>query len=193
LVDALQAVSRGVPGFASGNLADTGAPTAKPEPYPVPMAPDAEQLFDELDRDITDRQRRSLDCGHGAVLARVWENTAKVALIKAVSADPARPVIRLEDATWARDVVAFCVETLLTQAERHIAENDIERSSKRVQEIIRAAGPRGITKKRLYDKTRFLTKRDREDILTTLIESEEIGVTVHQTGGKPTTTYRAVS
>ena len=158
LVDALQAVSRGVPGFASGNLADTGAPTAKPEPYPVPMAPDAEQLFDELDRDITDRQRRSLDCGHGAVLARVWENTAKVALIKAVSADPARPVIRLEDATWARDVVAFCVETLLTQAERHIAENDIERSSKRVQEIIRAAGPRGITKKRLYDKTRFLTQ-----------------------------------
>jgi Strictosidine synthase/Protein of unknown function (DUF3987) len=185
LVDALQAVSRGVPGFASGNLADTGAPTARPEPYPVPMAPDAEQLFDELDRDITDRQRRSLDCGHGAVLARVWENTAKVALIKAVSADPARPVIRLEDATWARNVVAFCVETLLTQAERHIAENDIERSSKRVQEIIRAAGPRGITKKRLYDKTRFLTKRDREDILTTLIESEEIGVTVHQSPPPP--------
>ena len=71
-----------------------------------------------------------------------------MALIKAVSADPAHPVIRLEDATWARDVVACCVDTLLTQAERHIAENETERNNKRVHEIIRAAGPRGITKKR---------------------------------------------
>jgi hypothetical protein len=193
LIDALRAISGGVPGFASGNLVNTEAPKVKPDPYPVPMAPDAEQLFEELDGEVTDRQRRSLDCGYGAVLARVWENTAKVALIKAVSADPVQPVIRRQDAEWARDVVAFCVETLLTQAQRHIAENDTERSNKRVQEIIRAAGPRGITKKRLYDKTRFLTRRDREDILATLIESEEVCATVHQIGCKPTVTYRAMS
>ena len=101
-------------------------------------------------------------------------------------------MIRLEDATWARDVVAFCVETLLTQAERHIAENDTERNSKRVQEIIRDAGPRGITKKHLYDKTRFLTRRDREDVLATLIESEKISFTVRQSGSKPTTVYRVM-
>ncbi len=193
LIDALQAIAAGVPGFASGNLAGTGAPTVRPEPYPVPMTPDAEQLFDDLDTEITNRQRRDSQCGHGAVLARIWENTAKVALIRAVSADPAQPIIRLEDATWARDVVGCCVETLLTQAKRHIAENETERNNKRVHEIIRAAGPRGISKKDLYEKTRFLTARDRQDILIALAESEDIGVTVHETGGKPRTTYRARS
>ena len=192
LVDALCAIADGVPGYAAGNLAVSGAPTARPEPYPVPMTPEAEQLFEDLDREITDRQRHSADRHHGAVLARVWENTAKVALIKAVSADPQQPEIRIEDAEWARDVVAYCVDTLLTQAERHIAENDTERNNKRVQEIIRDAGPRGITKKHLYDKTRFLTRRDREDVLATLIESEKIAFTVRETGGKPTTVYRVI-
>ena len=192
MVDALRAISGGVPGYAAGNLAGTGAPTVRPEPYPVPMTPEAEQLFEDLDREITDRQRHSTDRHHGAVLARIWENTAKVALIKAVSADPQHPEIRIEDAEWSRDVVAFCVDTLLTQAERHIAENDTERNSKRVQEIIRDAGPRGITKKHLYDKTRFLTRRDREDVLATLIESEKISFTVRQSGSKPTTVYRVM-
>ena len=73
-----------------------------PEPYPVPMAPDVEQLFDALDQDLTARQREAVGTDRSAVLARVWENTAKVALIKAVSANPQAPVIRLEDADWAR-------------------------------------------------------------------------------------------
>lgn len=192
LVGALKAIAGGVPGFATGNLSGIDAPMITPQPYPVRMNSDAEQLFENLDDEITDRQRRSIGCGHGAVLARIWENTAKVALIKAVSANPLQPVIRREDAAWARDVVAFCVVTLLTQAQRHIAENDTERNNRRVQEIIRAAGPRGITKKCLYDKTRFLTRRDRDDILATLIETEEITFTVEQGGSRPATTYYAV-
>ena len=47
-------IAAGVPGFASGNLAGTGAPSVRPDPYPVPMTPDAEQLFDELDTEITE-------------------------------------------------------------------------------------------------------------------------------------------
>ena len=192
LVEALKMIAAGVVRPDRGNLVGTEAPTVIPDPYTVPMADDARQLFNALDEEITQRQRQAIGSNHGAVLARVWENTAKVALIKAVSADPAHPVIRLEDATWARDVVAHCVATLLSEASRHLAENETERNNKRVLEIIRTAGPRGITKKHLYDKTRFLTKRDREDILATLIEAEEIGFTAQQTGGKPTITYRAL-
>lgn len=192
LVEALQSIAAGVVRPDRGNLVGTDAPTVVPDPYTVPMAPEAQQLFDALDEELTQRQRRAIGSNHGAVLARLWENTAKVALIKAVSADPAHPVIRLEDATWARDVVAHCVATLLTEAERHLAENDTERNSKRVLEIIRTEGRRGITKKHLYDKTRFLTRRDREDVLATLIESEKITFTVRETGGKPTTVYRVM-
>jgi Protein of unknown function (DUF3987) len=185
LIDALQAIAAGVPGFASGNLAQTGAPSVRPEPYPVPMTPDAEQLFEDLDQEITDRQRRSTDRHHGAVLARIWENTAKVALIKAVSADPQRPEIRLEDAQWARDVVACCVDTLLTQAERHIAENEIERNHKRVLEIIRSGGEYGFTKSELIRRTQFLDKRQRDDIVEGLIAAGQIGMAMRNTTTKP--------
>ena len=66
-----------------------------------------------------------------------------MALIKAVSANPANPVIRGVDAQWAREVVEHCVATMIVQADRHIAENEVERNKKRILEHIRAAGARG--------------------------------------------------
>ena len=104
------------------------------------MDADALAIFDALDEDMTRRQRIAVGTEQSAVLARVWENTAKVALVKAVSANPAEPVIRGVDAQWAREVVDHCVATLLIQAERHLADNEIERFHKRVIEMIRAAG-----------------------------------------------------
>jgi hypothetical protein len=192
LVAALKAVAAGVPGATKGNLVASGAPTVRPAPLPVPMDAPAERLFADLDAEITLRQRQALGSGHGAVLARVWENTTKVALIRAVGGDPARPVIRLADAEWARALVAHCVDTLLTEAERHVADNEIERNHKRVLEIVRQAGRKGITKKHLYDRTRFLTRRDREEILATLAESERIVQEVRKTGTKPLVLFRVV-
>ena len=156
------------------------------------MAPDAQQLFDELDEEVTRRQRQAIGSSHGAVLARVWENTAKVALIKAVSADPARPMIRLEDAEWARDVVAHCVETLLTEAERHLADNDTERNHKRVLEIIRNAGAAGLTKNDLVRRTQFLDKRQRDDVIETLVESGQIGTAMRKSATRPAMIFRVV-
>jgi len=101
-------------------------------------------IFDTLDEEMTTRQRAALGTDQWAVLARVWENTAKIALIKAASANPCAPVIRGEDAEWARDLVAHCVCTLVVQAERHIADTDSERNHKRILEIIRKAGKKGI-------------------------------------------------
>ena len=91
-----------------------------------------------------------------AVLARVWENTAKVALIKAVSANPQAPVIRLEDAEWARLVVDRCVTTMITEAERHIAENRTQAYHQKVLRLIQGAGERGLTRNEITRRTQFL-------------------------------------
>jgi hypothetical protein len=101
------------------------------------MNADALAIFEGLDDEMTGRQRAALGTDQSAVLARVWENTAKVALIKAVSADPAEPIIRGVDAQWAREVVEHCVATMIVQADRHIAENEVERNKKRILEHIR--------------------------------------------------------
>ncbi len=141
---------------AAGNLVAFGAPNVRPAPLTVPMDDEALAIFDDLDQDMTRRQRAAVGSEQSAVLARVWENTAKVALVKAVSANPAEPVIRGVDAQWAREVVDHCVATLLIQAGRHLADNEIERFHKRVIELIRAAGAKGIRQNELTRRTQFI-------------------------------------
>jgi len=174
LLDAVRRVAAVGSNHAAGNLVATGAPNVRPAPLTVPMADDALAIFDDLDAEMTQRQRAAAGSEQSAVLARVWENTAKVALIKAVSADPEQPVIRAVDALWARDVVAHCVATLLVQAERHLADNETERNHKRTLEIIRSAGKSGIRLNDLTRKTQFIDTRVRRDIIDTLVQSEQV-------------------
>ena len=159
----------------------------------MPVDEDALAIFDALDEDMTRRQRVAVGTDQSAVLARVWENTAKVALVKAVSANPAEPVIRGVDAQWAREVVDHCVATLLIQAERHLADNEIERNHKRVLEIIRAAGAGGVTKSELIRRTQFLDKRQRDEVIATLVEASMVSGVMRPSATKPTVIYRAAS
>ena len=188
LLDALKAVAD-VGHSKRGNLAQAGGATIAPAPMLVQMEPAALAIFDDLDLEMTTRQRAAVGTEQGAVLARVWENTAKVALIKAVSADPNTPVIRERDALWARELVAHCVGTLLQQSERHLADTRIEKHHKRVLEIIRAAGQQGIRRRDLTRKTQFLDLRVRQEVLQTLVESEQIICVSRQTRGRKAEVY----
>ena len=190
LIAGVQSIAAVGVGQAAGNLVTSGAPNVRPSPIIVPLEGDALNIFDDLDEEMTRRQRGAVGSDQSALLARVWENTAKVALIKAVSANPARPVIRAVDAQWAREVVDHCVATLLIQAERHLADNEIERVHKRVIELIRAAGEKGIRLNELTRRTQFIEPKLRREILLTLIESEQVVATVLQQRGRPATIYR---
>jgi hypothetical protein len=194
LIDALQAIVAGVPGHGRGNLAALiEGPTIVPDPFAVPMAPDAEQLFDALDRDLTARQREAIGTDRSAVLARVWENTAKVALIKAVSANPHTPVIRIGDAEWAKVVVDRCVTTMITEAERHLADNQTQANHKKVLRLIQGAGGAGVTRNEITRRTQFLERKQREDILSALVEGGEVELEIRGTERRPAAVYRAVA
>jgi hypothetical protein len=194
LVEALQAIVGGVPGHGRGNIAAlVDGPTIVPDPYPVPIVPEAEQLFDALDDDLTARQREAIGSNRSAVLARVWENTAKVALIKAVSTNPQAPAIRIEDAQWARLVVDRCVTTMITEAERHIAENKIQAYHQKVLRLIQGAGQRGLSRNDITRRTQFLERKQREDILGALVEGGEVELGLETTAGRRAATYRAVT
>jgi hypothetical protein len=189
LLDALKAVASAGSNHR-GNLAQTGGATIVPAPLLVKMDSSALMVFDDLDLEMTKRQRAAVGTEQGAVLARVWENTAKVALIKAVSADPSAPVIREVDALWAQELVAHCIGTLLQQSERHLADTRTEKHHKKVLEIIRSAGRNGIKRRDLTRKTQFLDLRVRQEVLQTLIESEQITSVSTQTKGRSADVYR---
>ena len=99
LVEALQAIA--ACRATKGDLAALDLPMVRPEPLVVTLTPEAERLLDDLDREVTARLRASRG-GDAAIMARVWENTVKVALIAAVASDPAAPVIHERHAAWAR-------------------------------------------------------------------------------------------
>ena len=193
LLAAVQAVAAVGADQPRGNLAGIGAPGVKPAPLTVPMDADASAIFDVLDDEMTSRQREAVGTDQSAALARVWENAAKVALIKAVSANPSAPVIRGEDAQWAREVVDHCVATLLIQAERHLANNETERCSKRILELVRAAGHGGIRQRDLTRKLQFIEPRLRREFIADLVESEQLIAVNSGASGRPATTYRIAS
>jgi hypothetical protein len=193
LTQALRTIAAGVPGHGRGNLAAVvQGPTIVPDPYVVPLAAEADELLDALDEELTARQRQAVGSSRAAVLARVWEGTAKVALIKAVSASPQAPLIRQIDVEWARLVVERCVGTLLGEAERHIAENRTQANHQKVLRLIQGAGRGGLTRNEITRRTQFLERRQREEILSTLVEGGDVEQEIRQTKRRPLALYRAV-
>ncbi|GAB4119030.1 MAG: bifunctional DNA primase/polymerase [Rhodothalassiaceae bacterium] len=192
LVDALKFVASGGGCVPSGNLAGmTSDAATATEPVTVPLDEAARGLFRALSRDVTTRLREARGTGLSPILARIGENAAKIALILAVSNDPVRPVIGAREADWAIGFVRHYAELAMAEIERRVADNEIERSHKRVMEVIRSADG-GITKNDLIRRTQFLDKRQRDDILAALVEAGMVAAMAKTTATKPALVYRAI-
>ncbi|MEO5363854.1 MAG: hypothetical protein H7838_09565, partial [Magnetococcus sp. DMHC-8] len=139
---------------------------------------------------VNTRLRQARNTTFSPVLARAWENAAKVALIRGVSANPVKPVIRGVDAAWAIALVCHSVNTFIEDVAHNIADNQTEQNHKRVLEIIRNAGPKGISKRDLTRRSQFLEQRQRQDILQSLIDAGQILVETQPTRTIPVTVYR---
>ena len=63
---------------------------------------------------------------------------------------------------------------------------------KRIREMIRVAGPKGIAKSELTRASQWLRARDRDDILLTLIESGDVATGMRETRGRKAMVFRAL-
>ena len=79
--------------------------------------------------------------------------------------------------------------TLLIQAERHLANNETERCSKRIVELVRAAGSGGIRQRDLTRKLQFIEPKLRRDLILDLVESEQLVAVSSGVSGRRATTY----
>ena len=192
LLDRLKLIAAGGGRGPAGNLCGmTTDPSTAVDPMIVPMDTQARDIFRALSRDMTVRLREAAGTVFIPILARIAENAAKVALIRAVSADPMAPVIRGEDAEWSIAFIRSCADRTMTEVERRVADNDVERNHKRVMEIIRAAGPAGLTKNDLVRRTQFLDKRPREEVITSLVEAGMVATAMRPSATKPTMMFHA--
>ena len=193
LLGALKLIANGGGRQPAGNLAGmTPGPETAVDPLTVPMTPEARSLFRAFKHDNTAKLREARGTLYTAILARIAENAWKVAMIRAVAADPVTPSIRAVDAAWAIALVRHCADHTMVEVERNVADNPVEANHKRVLGIIRAAGTAGLTKSELIRRTQFLDKRQRDDVIETLVESGQIGTAMRESATRPAMIFRVV-
>ena len=159
----------------------------------VPMTDEARVRFKVLSAELTDELRAAAGTAFTAILARIGENALKLALIVAVGRDPVQPEIEITAADWAINFVRHYAQRTMEAVERHVADTETEAHLKRLKEIIRASGAKGITKSEITRASQWLKSRDRDEILLTLIESGDITTGMRETGGRRAMVYRIVT
>lgn len=194
LVEALHAIARGAgPAQAPGNL-NYVAPmiaTAPVEPHTVQMTLAAEELHDRNLGHEDAWAREVAGTPKAAVVNRLGENAAKLALISAISRNPGAPSITPRDVAWGWTLSEHCARSLLQEAERFIADNDFEAKLNKALNIIRRHGP--LSSSELLAKGFKHPERDRAEVLRTLVEGGSIieHVVRHDGPGRPAVRYTA--
>lgn len=152
-----------------------------PTPVMASYTPEAKDRFRGHMADIANR-RKSEDPQASALWSRSAGKAGKLALIFAASRCPlsASFDVYLEDIDLAIAMSNWLTRTVQRKVFEHVSENDTESNMKRVMRILRHP----LTKSQLTRKTQWLRKRERNEIVETLIESGLVELTEEQTGGR---------
>ena len=174
LIDALDAIAQGAQGhnpFPLGN-----GPAIVPKPY---MAAYADARAATMAREMREEQTAMLRRHQGTpvtgIIARLAENAAKVALIKAITDNPGAPTISAADLAWGMTISKASVDTLMGAVKERVADNESEAKLKRLQGVIRDAGSAGIDHESLFKQARFMgTRRQLNEAIEFLNEGGSI-------------------
>jgi hypothetical protein len=190
LIQGLQLIAAGG-GGKKGNLSGkTADQNTAVNPMIVPMTEEARARFRQLSIELTEELRAAAGTAFTAILARIGENALKLALIVAVGRDPVRPEIEITAADWAISFVRHYAQRTMEAVERHVADTETEAHLKRVKEIIRVSGAKGITKSEITRASQWLKSRDRDEILLTLIEGGDITTGMRGSSTRQAMVYR---
>jgi hypothetical protein len=190
LIEGLQSVATGGGGKTGNLVGKTADQNTAVDPMVVTMTEEARARFRELSAELTQELRAASGTAYTAILARIAENALKLALIVAVGRDPGWPVIDITAADWAIGFVRYYAKRTMVAVERHVADTEREAHLKKLKEIIRGSGAKGITKSDITRATQWLNSRDRDDILLTLIESGDITTGMRGSSTKQAMVYR---
>ena len=143
-----------------------------PDPMVITYSEDALKIFDDFEDETLIKADK--DTSTASMWVRASEHAKKIALILAASRF--MPQITTEIANYSTQVVSFIQRKAVHEIVLHLADNYVERESKRVEQIIRERKG-GITLAELTKQTRFLKNRSaRKNIIEDLYEAEILNV-----------------
>lgn len=189
LIGAVKRVREGAEGHNAFTMGDGS--TTPCNPYIVNFANDeANDLWWQMKDEEYEYRQRLPENVH-AFANRLAENATKLALTKAISENPARPILRPEDVAWGRAISKRSIDMFLSQTEKHLSENEQEAKVKRVLQLIRDAGGAGMPVSVIGQRLQGLAARDRQAILEDLTDQGLIRFEKEATSGRPRITYFA--
>lgn len=110
------------------------------------------------------------------IIARLAENAAKLALIKAITDHPAKPNITTADLDWGMGIARRSVQTLMQAVRERVADNEYEATVKKVHKVIADAGSAGIDGNELSRQTQTIDRRRRVEVVAHLEEAGMIRI-----------------
>ncbi|QDP61649.1 MAG: putative bifunctional DNA primase/polymerase [Prokaryotic dsDNA virus sp.] len=133
-----------------------------------------QKYFEELDslRTTTDSDNKLLP-----IISRLYQQMLKIAMIHAVSRQflkKLKIVVDVEDVVFANQTIKYYYSVVQEVIGESIFDNQYENNRNKIVTIIKSTEDKGIAKQELTKKVRHLKKREREEIIEDLIESEEI-------------------
>jgi hypothetical protein len=145
----------------------------RPNPLVVKATKDAWSVFDGLENRTREQCKaiREADGDQGPY-TRIWATAQKLALIRACGIRLEAPEITEADARWGVNLAWTLTDQFLKKVGKSVVENKTESDTHRVLEIIRKA--KAIKHRDLTRKAYWLTRMNRMDIISSLIESGAI-------------------
>jgi hypothetical protein len=162
-----------------------------PEPTIVPHDDSAKKILIEArlhaDREYTKSERKNDSVGT-TVWGRVNEQTRKLALLYAISADHESPVINKAAAEWAMTLVDHLTKRMLFMASSHVAETPFEADCLKVFAKLRKEKGSRMSHSTLLQRMR-MDAQQFQRLITTLHERGDILIEKSPTAGRPATDY----
>jgi hypothetical protein len=175
LVAIVEAVAKGADGSTPFPLGNAAA--AIPKPWTVPYAtPQAELRARAMREEQIDMLRRHQGTHLTGIIARLAENAAKLALIKAITDNPGKPAITTADLDWGMGIARRSVQTLMQAVKERVADNEYEACVKKVHKVIADAGSAGIDGNELSRQTQTVDRRRRTEVVAHLEEAGMIRI-----------------
>ena len=168
----------------------------KIQPYEVRRTAEARKLFKDAQMRCENFRDPSQEMEFG-IWKRMPEKAARLSIVSAVSraTDVNDLVVNEDDMAWGIAVAEWCSASLITRSKQFAGGQSIqERNLDQVLQVIRDAfkQKKNLTRTELRKKTRGIRNKDFTDIISQLVEMEQITVENVTTVGRPTTIYKPV-
>jgi hypothetical protein len=188
LLDALKAITRGAGDPPPpGNLPDVHvvpmSATEEATPHTVPMTPAAEAMHDRKLAEEDTWAKKVAGTPQAAIVNRLGENASKLALICAISRDPAHPQVAEADVAWGWALAEHCTRTVLRDAQRFLADSEFEKRLNKAINIIGKHGP--CSRRDMFHKGLKLTAREFGEVIEALVTNGAVIETASPPSGGP--------